>query len=62
LYNQERPHGSLSGLTPWEKWYQRAKNTPLTEEVEALYDPAQEHIRYQDYRLDLEMAKVKRSL
>ena len=61
-YNQERIHGSLGGITPWEKWDQLAKYTPIFEEVEALFDPAQERIRYQDYRLDLEIAKVKRCL
>jgi transposase InsO family protein len=33
--NHYRPHGSLGGRTPWEVWWERAKWTPLYEEVEA---------------------------
>jgi hypothetical protein len=32
------------------------------EEVEALYDPAQERLQHQNYRIDLEPRKVKECL
>ena len=37
-YNAFRVHGSLDGRSPWLVWYERARRTPLFEEVEALYD------------------------
>ena len=49
-YNEFRPHGSLHG------------KTPFTEEVEALYDPSKERIQNQNYRVDLELQKLKASV
>lgn len=49
-YNQERPHGSLNGKTPWERWYELSSKTPFQDEVEALYDPSKERFRLQNYR------------
>ena len=34
-YNKFWVHGSLDGRTPWQVWYERARLTPLFEEVEA---------------------------
>ena len=36
--------------------------TPFTDEVEALYDPAKERIQHQNYRVDLELRKLKVSV
>ena len=55
-YNEFRVHGSLDGRTPWQVWYERARLTPLFEEVEALYDESIERIRHPDYRIDLQLA------
>ncbi len=55
-YNEFRVHGSLDGPTPWQVWYERARLTPLFEEVEALYDESVELIRHPDYRIDLQLA------
>jgi hypothetical protein len=46
----------LNGRTPWEVWYERARLTPLFEDVEALYDESAERIRHPDYRIDLQLA------
>jgi len=54
-YNHFRPHGSLDGLTPWEKWQGLAKVTPCWDEVEANYNPAEERIRHADYWIDLQL-------
>jgi len=51
-YHEFRPHGSLKGKTPWERWGELSLKTPLTDEVEALYDPAKERIQEQNYRMD----------
>lgn len=47
-YNEFRVHASLDGRTPWQVWYERARLTPLFEEVEALYDESVERIRHPD--------------
>lgn len=49
-------HGSLDGRTPWEVWYERARLTPLFEEVEALYEESAERIRHPNYQIDLQLA------
>lgn len=55
-YNEFRVHGSLDGRTPWQVWYERARLTPLFEEVEARYNQSVERIRHPDYRIDLQLA------
>ena len=59
-YNHFRPHGSLNGLTPWEKWHESAKLTPCWDDVEALYDPTKERIRHPEYRVDLQLRNLER--
>jgi transposase InsO family protein len=59
-YNHFRPHGSLNGLTPWEKWYELAKLTPCWDDIEALYDASKERIRHPEYRVDLQLRNVER--
>jgi transposase InsO family protein len=54
-YNHFRSHGSLGGLTPWEKWHELAKVTPCWDEVEADYDSAKERMRHADYRIDTQL-------
>ncbi len=61
-YNEFRPHGALGGKTPWEKWGGLLHKTPYQDEVEAMFDPSKERIRLQNYRDDLEVARLKRSL
>ena len=55
-YNEFRVHGSLDGRTPPQVWQERARLTPLFEEVEAFYDESVERIRHPDYRIDLQLA------
>lgn len=61
-YNEFRPHGSLNGKTPWERWWDLAIKTPYTDEVIALYDDSSERLRLQNYREDLYWQELKRSL
>ena len=56
-YNHFRPHGSLNGLTPWEKWYELAKLTPCWDDIEALYDAST-----LVYRITLETMSVCRTV
>lgn len=61
-YNQDRPHGSLGGCTPWQVWHQRRRLTPFYEDVEANYDPATERIRHPNYRVDLQLMEKSRQI
>ena len=61
-YNWLRSHGSLGGKAPIDRISDRRSKTPYTEEVELMYDPSKERLREANYFLDLQLAKVKRSL
>lgn len=61
-YNWHRPHGSLHGKAPIDKVCELSEKTPLREDVEAQYDPSKERIQEQNYRLDLQLRKLKRCL
>ena len=51
-YNWHRPHSSLAGKTPNEKYSEVSDQTPLWEEVNALYNPKKERIIIQNYQVD----------
>jgi transposase InsO family protein len=61
-YNEFRPHGSLNGKTPWEKWWELAGKTPYSDDVFAMYDQTKERLRLQNYKDDLYCQKLKLSL
>jgi transposase InsO family protein len=56
-YNQQRPHGSLGGRTPWQVWCERLRMTPFSDEVEARYDRSAERLRHPVYQLDMQLQK-----
>ena len=58
-YNQHRPHGSLSGRTPWQVWYERCSLTPFCDEVEAKYDRSAERLRHPVYRIDQQLTEQR---
>lgn len=61
-YNWERPHSAHKGKTPVERYCELMEQTPLTEEVADDYHPEREHIQEQNYRLELQLRKLKRCL
>ncbi len=61
-YNWERPHSSLKGLTPIEKVTELSDQTPLSEEVYQHYRIWKERFQEQNYKLDLQLRKLKPSL
>lgn len=61
-YNEFRPHGSLNGETPWEKWNELVMKTTYRDEVEAAFDESKERLRLQNYKDDLYWQKLKLSL
>jgi len=62
FYNWNRPHSALGGKTPIDRVCELSEQTPLREEVEALYEADNEPIRYAEYAVDLALRKVKRSV
>jgi hypothetical protein len=50
------PYG---GKAPIDRVVERSSETPITDEVEAMYDPSKERIREANYSLDLQISKLK---
>lgn len=63
-YNWERPHSAHHGKTPMERerYFEMAEQTPYSEEVQELYEPSKEPLQEQNYKLELELRRLKRSL
>jgi len=61
-YNWLRPHGSLKGKSPIDIICEMKDKTPYGEEVDAMYDPSKERLQESNYRLDLQLRKLKRSM
>lgn len=59
-YNWHRPHGSLNGKSPIDVVCELKEKIPFGEDVERLYNPAKERLQESNYRLDLELRKLKR--
>ena len=57
-----RPHSTHKGKTPIEKYFEQSDETPFSDEVIRNYDPLNERIREANYKLDIEIARLKRSL
>jgi transposase InsO family protein len=61
-YNWERPHGAFKGKTPMDRYFELCNETPFSDEVLGQYDPKNERIQNANYRVDLQLRKLKRSL
>lgn len=61
-YNRERPHSAHKGKTPMERYFELTEQTPYSDAVHASYQPNEEHIQEQNYKLELELRKLKRCL
>ena len=57
-----RPHSALKGKTPMERYFELCEETPFSDEVQKQYNPSNERIQHANYKMDLEIAKLKRSL
>ena len=60
--NWLRPHSALKGKTPMERYFELSEETPFSDEVQNQYNLSDERIQNANYKVDLEMAKLKRSL
>jgi transposase InsO family protein len=61
-YNWERPHGSLNGRAPIDRFFDLIQQTPLQEEVSKDFDDKKERIQSQDYASEMRFRKLKGSL
>lgn len=61
-YNWERPHSAHNGKTPMEKYFEVSEKTSFPDEVQEFYTPHNERVQLSNYRRDLEVARLKRSL
>lgn len=61
-YNWLRSHSALKGKTPMERYFELSEETPFSDEVQNQYNPSDERIQNANYKVDLEIAKLKRSL
>ncbi|WP_419778810.1 IS481 family transposase [Maridesulfovibrio sp.] len=59
FYNWHRPHSSLGGKTPMDRYYELNKKTPFSDEVVANYFPEEEPIREQHYKREQAVKKLK---
>jgi transposase InsO family protein len=59
FYNWHRPHSSLGGKTPMDRYHELSAKTPLWDQVEALYKPENEHVREQNFMIDQTLRKLK---
>ena len=60
-YNWDRIHGSI-GKTPMDKVVELSQQTPFWGEVEDNYDPSKEYIRTNDYKKEVRLRILKRSM
>lgn len=61
-YNWDRPHSAHNGKTPMERYFELINETPFSDEVYDHYQADSERIQDANYRLDLEVRRLKRSL
>lgn len=62
FYNWQRPHGSLGGLSPMEKYFLVSDKTPFRDDIETEYDGTKERLQEQNYRKDLLLKRLKGSM
>jgi hypothetical protein len=61
-YNWDRPHSAHNGKSPMEKYFKLSNDTPYSDEVAVDYHPENERIQDANYKVDLQLRKLKRCL
>lgn len=61
-YNWERPHSAHHGKSPMERYCDLMHDTPYSDEAYENYMPAAERIQDANYKIDLELKRLKRCL
>ena len=60
-YNWDRPHIAHGGRSPKERYFELSDETPFSDAVAEHYPHSEERIQDANYKLDLELARLKRS-
>jgi len=58
-YNWDRPHSAHHGKSPMERYFELADATPFSDEIHKDYHPESERIQIANYKVDLELRKLK---
>lgn len=58
-YNWDRPHSAHNGKSPMDKYFELSNDTPFSDEVAADYHPENERIQDANYKVDLQLRKLK---
>ncbi|MHA3081858.1 integrase core domain-containing protein [Acinetobacter sp. ANC 5383] len=58
-YNWMRRHSALKGKTPMERYFELGEETPFSNEVQKQYNPSNERIQQANYKVDLEIARLR---
>lgn len=58
-YNWDRPHSAHHGKSPMERYFELADITPFSDEIQKDYHPESERIQIANYKVDLELRKLK---
>ena len=61
-YNWDRPHSAHGGKSPMDRYFELSHETPFSDEVCNQYQSINERIQEANYKLDLELQRLKRSL
>lgn len=61
-YNWLRPHSAHKGKSPMERYFELSESTPFSDEVSSEYILENERVQDANYKRDLEIARLKRSL
>lgn len=61
-YNWDRPHSAHHGKSPMERYFELSDITPFSDEAYQDYCSASERIQDADYKVDLELRRLKRCL
>lgn len=63
-YNTERPHSSLEGKTPWEKFKELEHLIPSVADIQLAYDDSKEDITLRNYKYDqvIKLLKNRRNI
>ena len=61
-YNWNRPHSAHNGKSPMEKFFDLIDETPFSDEVSSQYRSSNERVQDANYKVDLELQRLKRSL
>jgi len=61
-YNWKRPHSAHHGKSPMERYFDLMDDTPYSDEAYENYMPAAERMQDPNYKIDLELRRLKRCL